>query len=210
MEKTESCVIKVCIFGGSFNPPHLGHVCAAKRFYNTVNPDLFIVIPSFVAPHKKIREVGAHHRLEMSKLAFKAIGKNIEISDMEMVRGGKSYTFLTVTEIAAKYPGCKICLFVGSDMLMSFDTWYNAKELFSMCHLYVMPRYDDRKELMKKADEYREKYNADVTFIDGEFYEISSTNLRDAVNYGREEYLKKHLSEDVYGYIKRHNLYGKE
>lgn len=210
MEKTESAAAKVCIFGGSFNPPHVGHVLAAKRFYNTTDPDLFIVIPSFIAPHKEICEIGANHRLEMSKRAFKDVGKNVEVSDMEIARGGKSYTFLTVTEIADKYPNCKICLFVGSDMLMSFDTWYRAENLFSMCHLYVMPRYDDRSILMKKADEYREKYNADITFIDGEFYEISSTSLRKAMNDNREEYLKKHLPGDVYGYIKQHNLYGKE
>lgn len=210
MENTYNRAMKVCIFGGSFNPPHVGHILAAKKFYNTADPDLFIVIPSFVAPHKEIQEIGAHHRLEMSKLAFEGIGEKVEVSDLEIVRGGKSYTFLTVTEIAQMYAGCKICLFVGSDMLMSFATWYKARELFSMCSLYVMPRHDDRAELTAKADEYRKEYNADITFIEGEFYEISSTELRNAMRDGREEYLSRHLSEDVYGYIKSRNLYGKE
>lgn len=210
MENIEACIRTVCIFGGSFNPPHAGHVCAAKSFYHASKPDLFIVVPSFVAPHKEIQEIGVHHRFEMAKLAFKEIGAKVEISDMEISRGGKSYTFLTVTEIAEKYPGCKICLFVGSDMLMGFESWYKAKELFSMCRLYVMPRYNDREELIKKADEYRKTYNADITFIDGKLYEMSSTELRAAVKEGREDYLAKHLCRDVYGYIKQYNLYGKE
>lgn len=210
MVNTQSQVKLVCIFGGSFNPPHIGHVRAAKKYCETANPDLLIVIPSFVPPHKKMEEIGVHHRLEMARLAFSDVWKNTEISDCEVVRGGKSYTLFTVKEISEKYPGCRIGLFVGSDMLLSFDTWFKAEELFELCTLYVMPRRNDLPELLKKAEAYREKYNADVVFIDDDFYEISSTELRDAVREGNDGFLKAHLSEKVYRYIKREDLYGKE
>ena len=201
---------RVGIFGGSFNPPHIGHIRAARNFCVAANPDLLMVIPSFIAPHKDIDEVGADKRLRMAQLAFGGIYDKIEISDCEIARGGKSYTFYTVTEIAEKYPGCETALFVGSDMLLSFETWYKAQELFGMCRLFVMPRSNDRDKLEVKAEEYRRNFNADISFIEGDFYEISSTRIRQAVREGDSDFLNKNLSADVLDYISTQKLYRKE
>ena len=203
-------ILRIGIFGGSFNPPHIGHVRAAKKFCMTAAPDYLMVIPSFVPPHKELDEVGADKRFEMAKLAFGGIYPNMEISDCEIKRGGKSYTFYTVKDLLEKNPGCEIALFVGSDMLLSFDTWHRAEELFGMCRLYVMPRHDDRAILKKKAEEYIERYKADIMFIDGDFYEISSTELRRAVMENDRAFLEKNLSKAVLDYINTHNLYGKD
>ncbi len=200
----------VGIFGGSFNPPHIGHIRAAHNFCRAANIDLLMVIPSFIPPHKEISGIDPYKRLEMARLAFSGISSNVEISDCEIKRGGKSYTLYTVLEIKERYPECQIALFVGSDMLMSFDTWHKASELFKMCTLYVMSRFDDRAELEQKAQHYREAYGARIVFIEGEFHEISSTILREASKEDNAGLLKKHLTENVLDYIKRERLYGKE
>lgn len=197
----------VGIFGGSFNPPHIGHIRALEKFCAAASPDLLMVIPSFIPPHKALDEVGAEKRLEMARLAFGKVYEKSEISDREIRRGGKSYTFYTIEEIGAEYPNSQIALFVGSDMLMSFDTWYKAEELFKKCTLYVMPRRDDREQLEAKAREYRRIYDADIVIIDGDFYEISSTRLRQAARENDTEFLAKNLSPEVFGYITQENLY---
>lgn len=199
----------VGIFGGSFNPPHIGHIRAARSFCKKALPDVLMVIPSFIPPHKVLDEVGAEKRLEMARLAFSDIYSNVEISDCEIKRGGKSYTLYTVNEIRGKYPECDIALYVGSDMFLSFDTWHKAEELFKMCSIHVMPRFDDMAALEAKAGEYSQKYNADIVFIEDEFYEMSSTLLRKAVEDGNTEFLKANLSENVLEYIKREKLYWK-
>lgn len=198
---------RIGIFGGSFNPPHIGHIRALEKFRAAAEPNLLMVIPSFIPPHKAASEVGADKRLEMARLAFGKIGKNVQISDREILRGGKSYTYYTVEEIRAEYPGSEICLFVGSDMLMSFDTWYKAEELFKSCRLYVMPRQNDREQLEMRAAEYQKAFDADISFIGGEFYEISSTELRQAARNADSDFLAKNLSPEVFGYITRENLY---
>lgn len=197
----------VGIFGGSFNPPHLGHVRAAKSFCDAAQPDVLMVIPSFMPPHKVLDEVGADKRLEMARLAFSGVYGCVEISDCEITRGGKSYTLYTVQEILGKYPECDIALYVGSDMLMSFDTWHKAEELFRLCRLYVMPRFDDRVLLEQKAEQYRKEYNAEIVFIDGPFYEISSTQLRRAVKENDKLFLNENLPEDVLLYLQKEKLY---
>ncbi|MBQ9941081.1 MAG: nicotinate (nicotinamide) nucleotide adenylyltransferase [Clostridia bacterium] len=199
--------IRIGLFGGSFNPPHIGHIRAAKYFCQKANPDIFMVVPSFIAPHKEIQEIGPHHRVEMAKLAFSHIWDNTVISDCEIVRGGKSYTVITVNELKQKYPGCQICLFVGSDMFLCFENWYKAEILFESCLLYVMPRKDDISELMQKAEYYISKYNANITFIDKEFYEISSTELRYAIIENNIDFLSENLSTSVLNYIRQENLY---
>lgn len=199
--------IHIGIFGGSFNPPHIGHIRALEKFCVAASPDLLMVIPSFIPPHKALDEVGAEKRLEMARLAFGKVYEKSQISDREIRRGGKSYTFYTVEEIRTEYPKSRIALFVGSDMLMSFDTWYKAKELFKKCTLYVMPRRNDREQLEIKAREYRCMFGADIVFIDGDFYEISSTRLRQAAREHNMDFLAKNLSPEVFDYITRENLY---
>ena len=115
--------MKTAIYGGSFNPPHLGHVSAVATVLSDLAPDRLLNIPDCIAPHKAMAEntPSAEHRLEMCRLAFGDI-PGAEISDMEIRREGKSYTATTVEELRELYPEDEICLVMGTDMFLSFRT----------------------------------------------------------------------------------------
>ena len=114
--------MKIAIYGGSFNPPHLGHLEAAKAVAEEIRPDKLLIIPDCIPPHKEVfaDSPAPEQRLELCRLNFADI-PNAEISDMEIVREGKSYTAETVAKLREDYGECELCLTVGTDMFMSFE-----------------------------------------------------------------------------------------
>ena len=94
---------KIGIYGGTFNPPHIGHINAAKAFFNVMQLDKLVIIPSFIPPHKlSDNNTTPKQRVTMTSLAFSGFDK-IEVSDIEVKRGGKSYTYLTLEELAESF-----------------------------------------------------------------------------------------------------------
>jgi nicotinate-nucleotide adenylyltransferase len=141
--------MKTVVYGGSFNPPHLGHVSAAKTVYETLSPDRFLIIPTNIPPHKELAEGSptAQQRLELCRLAFEDI-PGAEISEMEICREGRSYTADTIDRLREEYPGDEFYLVVGSDMFLSFTEWYRFQYLLESCTLAVLSREgDDHREL---------------------------------------------------------------
>ena len=126
--------MKTAIYGGSFNPPHLGHVSAVNTVVSELKPDRMLIIPDCIAPHKAMAENTPlpEYRLEMCRLAFGDI-PGIEISDLEIRRGGRSYTVDTLEELTVLYPDDDLYLVIGSDMLTSFTTgWYRFEDIIGM------------------------------------------------------------------------------
>ena len=117
--------MRICIYGGTFDPPHIGHMHACREFLNAFTVDKMYVIPTSTPPHKiRSSTVSGEDRLDMCKLAFSEISPLIEISDVELKREGKSYTADTINEIKAL--GYNDLYFLcGTDMLLTLDTWYN-------------------------------------------------------------------------------------
>ena len=196
----------LAIYGGTFSPPHLGHVHAAEAFYRSVSPDRLLIIPSAVPPHKApVSGAGIEDRLAMCRLAFSHI-PNTEISDMEIMRHGKSYTVETLRLLRAE--NRRIVMLVGTDMFLTLDTWYCAEEIFSLAEIAVIRREQDgetTRRLLKKADEYQNLYKARIRFIDAEPFEISSTALRSCIAEGRS--VSRYLSKTVEEYIEKCQLY---
>ena len=111
------------IFGGSFNPVHIGHICLAERMSEIMKLDRLFIIPAGVSPFKENNGgISDSDRLNMCRIAF-GNHDNFFVSDIEIKRAGKSYTVDTVRELKKMYPGDDMFLFVGSDMLLSFDKW---------------------------------------------------------------------------------------
>ena len=131
--------MRIVVYGGSFNPPHLGHVEAARTVSAELAPDKFLIIPTNVSPHKMLAEGSPEPRarLEMCRLAFAGI-PGAEISDMELQREGKSYTAQTVEELRRSYPDDELFLVMGTDMLLSFESWYRFEYLLENCTLAVL------------------------------------------------------------------------
>lgn len=199
--------MKIGIYGGTFSPPHNGHVNAARMFAAAESLDKLLIIPTFIPPHKKeTSAVPAEERLEMCRLAF--TDDNFDVSDIEVRRKGKSYTFDTLTELKEMYRSDDFYLLCGTDMLLSFEKWYRFADILSMCTVVCMRREENAEtgvKLAEKIVELKEQCAADVRLIDAPPLEVSSTEIREKLSRG--ENVNDLLPTDVYRYIKEKGLY---
>ena len=180
-------MLRVGIYGGTFAPIHNGHVSAAKAFMEQMKLDYLFVIPSYLPPHKQIDEADDPLlRLKMCELAFEGID-GVVISDVEIRRGGKSYTYDTVKELMR--PDTRLFLLLGTDMVLTFDKWYRSEDLFKMCYPVYVRREKDpliTNRIVSKITEYYEKYGVMIRKIVTEPFEVSSTEIRAAIKDGRD------------------------
>jgi len=197
---------RIGIFGGTYNPPHLGHVQAAVYGKNALNLDKLYLIPSYISPHKLIPEGSptAQQRLEMVRLA--AEGTDLTVSDMELARGGASYTYETVFTLKKEHPDSQIYLMVGTDMYLTLDSWREAELLLSMVTPVVFYRGDRReKEQVEQKRIFFEKQGISTIVMENPVTEISSTQLRRMLVF---QCASPFLSPQVRAYIAENRLYG--
>ena len=197
--------MKIGIYGGTFNPIHLGHMQAAKFAAEYLELDRLVLIPAGIPPHKALKEDAADgtHRVAMTELAAQAMELScpVEVSDMELLRQGKSYTVDTIRALRQKYPDAQLYLFMGTDMFLTFHTWYQPEEIARHCTLCAFGRTEaDSEEMFAAQRQYlAEKLGANcVTITLPKIVEISSTQLRQALIEGKGQ---EYLSPAVYGYI---------
>ena len=141
--------MRIAVFGGSFNPPHIGHVRAAVAARQALGADRLIVIPTGISPHKPQPEgsPSARARLEMTRLAFEGYD-GVEVSDMELCREGKSYTVDTLEELSRTFEGAELFLLMGTDMLLGFDRiWWGYERILDLSSLENTPR-DERSSIL--------------------------------------------------------------
>ena len=198
--------MRIVIYGGSFNPPHIGHVAAAQSVYEELKPDKFLIIPTNMPPHKAMEENSPQplERLEMCSLAFGHI-PGVEISDMESRREGKSYTAFTIEELRRDYPEDEICLVMGTDMFLSFRSWYRYQYLLENCTLAVLSREAyDNYEIEQYKVELESEHAAKVVIIPHQALPMSSTEIRERLRLGLGSEL---LSDEVYSHIVKKGHY---
>ena len=172
--------MKIAIYGGSFNPPHLGHLEAAKTVCAELAPDKLLIIPDNIPPHKAMDPGSptAEERLALCRISFRSI-PGAEISDMEIRRRGKSYTAHTVRELRGRYPDDELFLVVGSDMLLSFEEWYEFEYLLSECTLAVVSREEDDLDALRAHKALlSEKYAARVHILQHAPLPMNSSEIR--------------------------------
>ena len=204
--------MKIGIYGGTFNPIHTGHMAAAQFAAEYLALDLLYLIPAGLPPHKTLAEntPSVEHRLQMTKLAAGAMGKNVKVLDMELRRTGKSYTVDTLRELRVLHPEDDLYFFMGTDMFLTFQKWYQPDEIAKLCTLCTFGRSEaDTEELFAVQREYlTATFNANiVTIVLPKIVDISSTELRDTLKAGCG---RDFLHDAVYGYILRERLYGTE
>ena len=198
--------MKILIYGGSFNPPHIGHVHALRVTAEALHPDRIMLIPASLPPHKKLAENSAsvRDRLAMTEQAAREI-PGAEVLDIEMRRPGKSYTSDTLRQLNALFPDDELIFLVGTDMLLTLDTWHEPEIIMSLAHIAVFAREHDRTEdIIAKRDELRRRYGAEIYIISGEPVEVSSTELREGL--ARRE-CRELVPAGVYEHIIRNRLY---
>ncbi len=193
------------IFGGTFNPPHIAHVAAAEAFSKHIDPDTLMIIPDFIPPHKSFAgTVTPAQRLEMCHLAFSHI-KNVLISDMEIARGGKSYTANTLTELSKT--GCDLYFLCGTDMFLTLDSWYSPATIFNLATICYVRRESDKAldaEIDRCTELYQRKYGARIIPVQMDTVELSSTEVRASLSSCG---VSDAIPESVMQYIKREGLY---
>ena len=196
--------MRIGIYGGSFNPVHNGHVHLANELLCAAELDRLIIIPSNISPQKDTNGgIEPMHRINMCRIAFD--NPLIEVSDCEIKRGGKSYTFDTINYIKSIYQNSEIYLFMGSDMLLSFHTWFRYTDLLELCTICAISRGSEGyyNELCSYNEE---KLSGKARIFDIAPIEISSTVVRNAVANGQD--ISRMVPIGVAEYIKEHRLYG--
>ena len=180
-------MIRIGIYGGTFSPPHNGHIAAAKAFMEQMWLDFLYVIPTATPPHKEMDvPVDAAHRLEMCRLAFSDV-EGVYVSDVEMRRGGRSYTVDTLRELSGD--DRRLFLLCGTDMMLTLDQWREPEEIFKLSYPVYIRREKDAildKKIVQKIAEYNEKYGKVVRRIVTEPIELSSNLVRERFKNGED------------------------
>ena len=195
------------IYGGTFNPPHLGHIQAAKAAVETLGLHRLLVIPDRIAPHKELPEnsASAEQRLRMLELAL-AGEEKITVSDLELRREGKSYTYETVEQLHRMYPDDELILLMGTDMFLTFHQWRYPERILEHAQLGVFYRgtRGEKADIDARKQEMEQQGHT-VHLLQNEVVDISSTQLRRMLAF---ECAAPFLPQGVGEYIRSHGLYG--
>lgn len=198
---------KIGIYGGSFNPPHVGHILAAKEFQRALDLDLLLFIPAAAPPHKLLPagSPDGQTRKELLELAAREL-PFARVDDLELQREGASYTVDTLKVLRERYPKDDLFLCMGTDMFLSFDSWYQPKKICSMAKIAMAHRADcDEDELKDLAKAFKKKFGTTPKPIPNEFVEVSSTQVRRLLVLGGAE---DFLAPQVLDEIRARGLYG--
>lgn len=197
---------RIGIYGGTFSPPHIGHVAAAKAFLEALPLDSLLIIPTLIPPHKKVAyRDDPQARLEMCRLAFGDL-KNTEVSELEILRGGKSYTSDTLRVLSGD--DRELFLLCGTDMILTLDEWHEPNTIFSLSTPVCIRRENDKvtgKDLSEAIERYKNEYGVTVPMIDAPAIEVSSSEIRERISTGLTT--DGLVPEKVGNYIKEHRLY---
>lgn len=197
---------RIGIYGGTFSPPHNGHLLAAKAFMEQMWLDILYVIPTAIPPHKEMETpVSADDRLAMCRLAFGGM-EGVYVSDMEIRRGGKSYTVDTLRELSGE--DRRLFLLCGTDMMLTLDEWRAPEEIFKLSYPVYIRRENDRfldDMIIKKIASYRQKYGKVVRKIVTEPLELSSNEVRKTLADGGD--ISTLVPPAVKKYIADNHLY---
>ena len=204
--------MKIGIYGGSFNPPHLGHLAAAKAAAAALRLDKLVFVPAGIPPHKELPPGSPtpEQRLTMTAIAADQLlmPDVTEVWDVELCREGKSYTADTLAQAAQRWPGAELWLLMGTDMFLTLHQWREPEKILSLAGVCAFGRSetDGEETFAPQREHLRKTCDAKVTTISiPDLVDISSTHLREVLGRGEG---REFLPQAVYGYILREKLYG--
>lgn len=185
--------MKIGILGGAFNPPHEGHLVIAKEAFSKLKLDKIFFIPTNISPHKESEKTSSGLRLEMLKILTQGISE-FSVLDLEIKRGGVSYTIDTLRELKGIYPEAELYLIIGSDLANAFGSWRQSSKI---------------KELVKVVVAKRESFplqnEDDFIILDITQVDVSSSQIRKELGEGHS--IEGLTPEEIKLYIKNHHLY---
>lgn len=196
---------RVGLFGGTFDPPHVGHLilAAEARSQLELTRVLWTVTPD--PPHKQDQSITPlEHRLAMVKLAIED-DPGFELSDIELNRPGPHYTLDTIQLLAKQNPGMEIVPILGGDSLNDLPTWHKPKELLFAAHWVGVMRRPGEQTDLEELERELPGISSKIHYVDAPLLEIASREIRNRAATGRP--YRYYLPEPVYEYIERHRLY---
>ena len=194
--------MRLAMYGGTFNPIHLGHMNAAQAVVDGLQLDKLLLMPANVPPHKALPEGSASpaQRLEMCRLAAAQL-ERVEACPLELERTGPSYTVDTLQALREQYPQAQLWLVVGTDMVLSFDRWREPEKMAQLCRLAVVARDEvDRQRIAEKAAFLRERLGMGIDVLEHPAMPMSSTQVRESMD-------ERLLHPVVMDYIRKNRLY---
>ena len=191
--------MKICLFGGTFDPLHIGHLLIAQTVYEAENFDKILFIPAYAPPHKNV-VTPMKHRIEMVKIAI-SDNPNFEYSDVDIVRKGISYTIDSIVDIKRKYEltDDEIYFLIGSDSLIDFKNWKNPKEILDECNVIVAIRPGFRPSDIPYWILQR------VHFANIPRFELSSSKIRS--RWVKDLTIRYMVTLPIWEYINKNSLY---
>lgn len=201
---------KIGVYGGSFNPPHLGHMQAVQEMAKSLELDRVLLVPAAIPPHKDLADGSptGEQRLEMLRLASEGM-EGVETASLELRRKGLSYTADTVKALHEKYPKDKLYLLMGTDMFLSFHEWYKPEKICKHAAVVTALRADTDSlpQLEKQAERLKKTCGAKTVVLENSILEMSSTEVRRMLRFQCAE---PYLNKRVLDYIRANRLYGAE
>ena len=199
--------MKLGIYGGAFNPPHVGHIRAAAYGAEALGLSKVLLIPTNISPHKASPRNTATPAQRLRMLEIAAEGNSaLQVSDIEVTRGGQSYTFETVLQLQKENPDTRLVLFMGTDMFLSFLNWKNPQIILENADIGVFYRGDRNEEAqIAKQAELLRTMGGVVHLIENPVTQISSTVLRSLLVFGSAG---DYLPAGVEDYVRKEGLYG--
>ncbi|MCE5304624.1 MAG: nicotinate (nicotinamide) nucleotide adenylyltransferase [Chloroherpetonaceae bacterium] len=198
--------MKIGIYGGSFDPIHIGHLIIVERFIEILNLNKCLFIPSYISPFKaeENANISAETRLEMLKLATES-NPAFEIEDYEINRREISYTIDTLLYLQSKYPDSELFLLIGSDQARDFHKWKNFQDIMSIANICIAKRILNYDVNIFPFELYLNQKSKQIIKLNTPIIEISSTEIRERIKEGRS--IKYMLTPSVYNYINENNIY---
>lgn len=197
--------MKLGIYGGTFNPIHIGHLQIVKEFIRRLKLDKLLLIPTATPPHKEAKNLAsAEQRLAMCRLAVQEVAK-ADVSDMEIKRGGRSYTADTLKNLQETYPQAELFLLMGEDMFLTVQDWKNPQEIFALATIVTTPRSHSIEIIRRHEKFLTQTFHACVRIEEIPYLPVSSTQIREFIRQKKE--IGHLLPSTVAEYIQRHQIY---
>jgi len=196
---------KRIIFGGTFDPVHRGHLALCAGALEQTGAQGVLLIPSFLPPHKTGAAVSGEHRLAMCKLAAETSKIPIEVSDMEIARGGESYTVETLRVIQAAYPQDRLYFLCGADMAVTLFHWKEYRAILKLAVILAAPRDDLNAQKMLETKRQMENDGGYMEILDLPMLDVSSSVIREKIKNGED--FSADIPSAVAAYIQKSKLY---
>ena len=187
--------MNIAIYGGSFNPPHNGHIQIVKYILDKIDLDKLIIMPVGIASHRDPHMVSPAMRFDMCNIAFSDIAK-VEVSDIEVKSSKLCYTYDTLVGLKKIYgEGSQYYEIIGEDSLAYLDQWKNYRDLLEMCKIVVIKRQGYHGTITHK----------NIMLLDSPYFPYSSTQIREDVKKGLD--ISPYVTPDIVDYINKYKLY---